>query len=157
VANATRYRFRALGAGDAAEARALLGVFTAAFDEPETYPGRQPSEDYLKRLLGREHVIVLVAMCESGEVVGGILAYQLDKLDQDRREIYIYDLAVAEAHRRRGVATGLIAALRSIALDREAYEIFVQADLVDAPAVALYGKLGVKKTAHHFDIEVRRE
>ncbi len=34
--------------------------------------------------------------------------------------------------------------------------LFVQADLVDAPAIALYESLGTKETALHFDIEVHR-
>jgi hypothetical protein len=32
--------------------------------------------------------------------------------------------------------------------------IFVQADLRDDPAIALYESLGTKETAHHFDIKV---
>jgi aminoglycoside 3-N-acetyltransferase I len=38
------------------------------------------------------------------------------------------------------------------ALDRGICVIFVQADLVDAPAIALYTKLGVLKDVLHFDI-----
>ena len=48
------------------------------------------------------------------------------------REIYIYDLA--DAHRRKGVATGAINALRKIAAGQGAYVIFVQADLEDGLA-----------------------
>jgi aminoglycoside 3-N-acetyltransferase I len=88
------------------------------------------------------------------EVVGGLAAYELDKFEQDRREIYIYDLAVLEGHRREGIATGMIDALRKIAAERDVYVIFVQADLEDGPAIALYESLGTKETAHHFDIDV---
>jgi aminoglycoside 3-N-acetyltransferase I len=89
-------------------------------------------------------------------VIGALAAYQLDKFEQDRREIYIYDLAVDKNFRRRGVATAMINALREEAVRRDAYVIFVQADLVDASAIALYEKLGVKETAHHFDIAPTR-
>jgi aminoglycoside 3-N-acetyltransferase I len=82
------------------------------------------------------------------------LPYELDKFEQDRREIYIYDLAVMERHRRRGVATGLIDELRRIASERNVYVIFVQADTEDDSAIALYESLGTKETAYHFDIEV---
>src|SRR5262249_60774470 len=71
--------------------------------------------------------MAVVAM-NGNEVVGGLAAYELDKFEQDRREIYIYDLAVAESHRRRGVATGLISELRKIASERNVHSIFVQAD-----------------------------
>ena len=90
----------------------------------------------------------------NGEVVGGLAAYELMKFEQERSEIYIYDLAVAEAHRRQGVATALIEHLRKIAQERGAWVIYVQADLVDEPAVALYTKLGVREDVLHFDIAV---
>jgi aminoglycoside 3-N-acetyltransferase I len=113
-----------------------------------------PSDEYLTRLLNKEHFIAVVAM-NGKEVVGGLAAYELDKFEQDRREIYIYDLAVLERHRRQGIAAGMIAALSKIAAERDVYVIFVQADLGDGPAIALYESLGTKETAHHFDIEVR--
>ena len=75
-------------------------------------------------------------------------------MEQARSEIYIYDLAVAEEYRRRGVATALIGALQRIASLRGAWVIFVQADLGDDPAVALYTKLGSREEVLHFDISV---
>src|SRR6516165_9833751 len=104
-----------------------LGVFGEAFGEINTYQQSVPGDDYLTRLLTKQHFIAVVAM-NGKEVVGGLAAYELDKFEQDRREIYIYDLAVIESHRRRGVATGLIGELRRIATDRNVYVIFVQAN-----------------------------
>jgi len=77
----------------------------------------------------------------------------LPKFEQPRKEIYIYDLAVAEAHRRRGIATAMIEELRRIAAAIGAWVIFVQADYGDDPAVALYTKLGTREDVMHFDIE----
>jgi aminoglycoside 3-N-acetyltransferase I len=51
----------------------------------------------------------------------------------------------------------LIGELRRIAARRNVYVIFVQADLEDGPAIALYQSLGVRTTAHHFDIAVPAE
>jgi len=102
--------------------------------------GDQPSDAYLSSLLGKSHFIATAATIHE-LVVGGLTAYQLDKFEQDRREIYIYDLAVNEEYRRRGIATSTIEALRVEAARRDAYVIFVQADLEDAPAIALYEKL----------------
>ena len=51
----------------------------------------------------------------------------LPKFEQERSEVYIYDLAVAVAHRREGIATALIMELKRIASLRGAYVIFVQA------------------------------
>ena len=90
-------------------------------------------------------------------VIGGLVAYELDKLEQVRREIYIYDLAFAIEHRRRGVATGIIKELQRIARDRGAYSIYVRADAMDAAAIRLYESLGTKENVYHFDIPAQSE
>jgi aminoglycoside 3-N-acetyltransferase I len=149
----TRYSYERLAASDAVRLRQILDMFGVAFDNPEAYHHRQPDEAYLARLLGQAHFIAMAALCD-GEVVGGLTAYVLDKCEQDRREIYIYDLAVLEAHRRKGVATGIIGELKRVARERGAFVIFVQADIDDAPAMGLYQSLGKRMTAHHFDIDV---
>lgn len=91
---------------------------------------------------------------EGDEVVGGIAAYELPKYEQARSEIYIYDLAVAAPHRRKGIATALIDELKKIAAARGAWVMFVQADRADEPAIALYSRLGTREDVLHFDIEV---
>jgi aminoglycoside 3-N-acetyltransferase I len=86
------------------------------------------------------------------EVVGGLTAYELPKFEQERSEIYIYDLAVAVEHRRQGIATALIGAVQREAKRRDAWVVFVQADHGDGPAIALYTKLGMREDVLHFDI-----
>ena len=135
--------------------RAMLTMFGHAFEDVPAYCERQPSDEYLTRLLGRDTFIALAAMTEDGDVIGGLAAYVLEKFEQERSEIYIYDLAVAVSHRRQGVATALIEFLRAIAQQRGAYVMFVQADPPDAPAVALYTKLGTREDVLHFDIDVQ--
>ncbi|TGE01175.1 AAC(3)-I family aminoglycoside N-acetyltransferase [Methylobacterium nonmethylotrophicum] len=144
---------RRLGPADIALMRDLNALFGEVFDDPVTYGDAKPDDAYLAALLGREHVAVLVALA-GGTVVGGLTAYALDKAERARREIYLYDLAVAADHRRRGIATSLIAHLRAVAAESGTWVIFVQADPDDAPALALYGKLGLREDVHHFDIPV---
>lgn len=129
-------------------------MFGEAFGEPDTYGAEPPGEQYLRDVLAKEHVIVLVALAQ-GRVVGGLVAYVLDKFERARREVYIYDLAVAAPYRRQGIATSLIERLREIATTLEAWVIYVQADYGDDPAIALYQKLGVREEVLHFDIAVR--
>jgi aminoglycoside 3-N-acetyltransferase I len=138
---------------DVALMGALLTTFGDAFDEVETFGSARPSRRYLGDLLGSDYFIALAAV-KGGEVVGGLAAYQLRKFEQERSEIYIYDLAVAEPHRRQGIATALILELKKIASERGAYVIFVQADLGDAPAIALYTRLGTREDVLHFDIPI---
>ena len=149
----TSIKVQRLGPGDLSSMHAMLTMFGEAFGEPETYGAARPGDAYLRRLLGSERFIALAAI-EGASVVGGLAAYVLDKFEQERSEVYIYDLAVAEPHRRSGIATALIEALKPIAAERGAYVIFVQADPVDAPAVALYSKLGQREDVLHFDIAV---
>jgi aminoglycoside 3-N-acetyltransferase I len=132
---------------------AMMTAFGEAFEDPETYTRARPGKDYVRRLLGSDHFIALAAL-KDGAVVGGLAAYELRKFERERSEIYIYDLAVAFGHRREGIATALIVELKAIGAARGAYVLFVQADRGDAPAIALYSKLGVREDVLHFDISI---
>jgi aminoglycoside 3-N-acetyltransferase I len=135
----------------------MLTMFGDAFDDKDSYNSKRPSENYLKKILGGDTFIALVAL-KNNEVVGGIAAYELHKFEQERSEIYIYDLAVLPAHRREGIATALIEELTNIAAKRGAYVVFVQADTYpeDQPAIALYSKLGIREEVLHFDINIKQ-
>lgn len=135
--------------------RALLDMFGQAFGDVDTYSGNQPDAIYLQKLLSRDYFIALAAL-QDDEVVGGLAAYELQKFEQERSEVYIYDLAVDSSRRRQGVATALIRELKQIARARGAYVIFVQADRGDDPAIALYQQLGRREDVLHFDIAVGR-
>jgi aminoglycoside 3-N-acetyltransferase I len=150
------YEYKQLSGTDIFLLKELLRVFAEAFEDIHTYQSAIPSDAYLQSLLSKPHFLVVVAM-NGNEVVGGLAAYELEKFEQDRREIYIYDLAVSESHRRKGIATRLINELRHIAKQRKAYVVFVQADQGDIPAIRLYESLGIKEDVHHFDIAVVNE
>jgi aminoglycoside 3-N-acetyltransferase I len=147
---------RILGHDDLAAMRALNALFGRAFDEIETYTAEPPDDAYLSAWLARPHVVVIAALAQ-GEVVGGLVAYELEKFERARSEFYIYDLAVAAGHRRRGIASACIRRLQAIAAERGGFVIFVQADRPDRPAIALYEKFGTAEVVLHFDIPVRFE
>jgi aminoglycoside 3-N-acetyltransferase I len=143
-----------LGPGDAEAMEAANQLFGEVFGD-EGYHGPPPGQDHLRRLLADPKFIALVAHV-GPEMAGALAGYELVKFEAERSEIYIYDLAVREEYRRRGIATALIEALKPIARDRGAWAIFVQADPPDGPAVALYDKLGTREAVFHFDIDVSR-
>jgi aminoglycoside 3-N-acetyltransferase I len=147
------YQYRQLSPGDVASFRQLLAMFGKAFDDVSTYQDAMPSDEYLDRLLAKPHVVALVAE-RDGAVVGGLVAYVLDKFERERSEVYIYDLAVDIAHRRKKLATELIQMLKRVAKQLGAYVIYVQADHGDEPAIRLYESLGVREDVYHFDIAV---
>ena len=149
------YSYQQLTPADVPLMKRMLKMFGEAFEDVPAYQHAVPDDGYLASLLAKPHFIAIAAT-ERDEVVGGLAAYVLDKFERDRREIYIYDLAVAEAHRRRGVATSLIWRLIDIAKERRAYVIFVQADRGDDPAIKLYESLGKREDVYHFDIAVGR-
>jgi aminoglycoside 3-N-acetyltransferase I len=140
-----------LGQQDVTRLRAMLSMFGRAFGDSPTYEARQPDDAYLRRLLASDAFVAVAALAD-GQVAGGLAGYVLPKFEQARSEFYIYDLAVAEEYRRRGVATAMIGRLRQYARERGIYVIFVQADCGDDPAIALYARLGVREEVLHFDI-----
>ena len=139
-------------AGEPTDLAAANALFAEVFAEEYGYDGPPPGRAYAERLLANPGFVLLLA--ERGRsAIGAITAYELVKYEGERSEFYIYDLAVIAAHRRSGVATALIGRLGEIAAERGAWVMFVQADPPDAPAVALYDKLGRREEVLHFDIE----
>ena len=151
--NKLAFVIRRLGPADIAAMEAMMTMFGAAFEDMDTYTSARPGAAHTKKLLGNSYFFALAAF-DGEAVVGGLAAYELVKFEQARSEIYIYDLAVDEAQRRKGIATALIAELQRLAAASGAYVIFVQADYGDDPAVALYTKLGTREDVMHFDIPV---
>jgi aminoglycoside 3-N-acetyltransferase I len=140
-----------LTAGDLSLARRALDLFGEVFDDLPSYCANQPDDAWLTELLDDPSFLFQIAL-DRDRVIGAMASYVLRKFEQPRKEIYIYDLAVASDRRRKGVATALIEALRAQARAIGAWVIYVQADHGDDPAIALYTKLGAREDVVHFDI-----
>ena len=126
---------RTLQSGDVATLRGMLEVFGRAFEDIDRYCGNQPRESYLRKLIEGDTLIAIAALAGS-KVIGALVAYELRKIEQEVSEIYIYDLAVEESHRRAGIATAMIEKLKLNAASRSASLIYVQADYGDEPSFA---------------------
>lgn len=133
--------------------RKTLELYSEVFADPDSYSSSPPSDSYLRNLLGDPNFISMAAIVND-QVIGALSAYVLKKFEQERSEIYIYDLAVSEAHRRQKVATQLIRKLQEIAPTFGAWVVFVQADHGDEPAIQLYESLGRREEVLHFDIPI---
>ncbi|CAN1511151.1 RimI Acetyltransferases [Rhabdaerophilaceae bacterium] len=147
------FKILRITAAQVEQMHALLDVFAAAFDDANRYTKARPSRTYLVELLADASFFALVAR-DDASIIGGLVAYELRKFEQECSEIYIYDLAVSEAYRRNGVASALIETLKPLAAARKASVIFVQAEKDDPPAIALYSRLGTREDVVHFDIPV---
>ena len=148
-----KYNVRRLREHDVLQMHQLLDCFSTVFDDRESYSNNRPSDSYLSNLLFRQDFFAIAAFDEE-KVVGGLAAYELTKYEQPRSEIYIYDLAVLEKYRRKGIATLLIEKLVQYAKRAGAWVVYVQADYVDEPAIQLYSKMGIREEVLHFDISV---
>jgi ribosomal protein S18 acetylase RimI-like enzyme len=136
--------------------RELLEVYALAFEDPVSYRSRPPSDDYLRKLLAKDSFLTVVAK-KDDRVLAGLSAYVLEKFEQERSEVYIYDLAVSEGWRRRGIARGLIQHLIALVRSYGAWVIFVQADQGDEPAIKLYESMGTREEVLHFDIDMEQK
>ncbi len=147
------YEIRSLTDNDTALMYDMLDCFSSVFDEPENYAENRPGVGYLHSLLGSGMFVAMAAVVD-GKLAGALAAYELKKFEQERSELYIYDLGVYPEYRRQGIATALIKAIQQEAVKRGAWVVYVQADYEDDPAVRLYSKLGHKEEVLHFDLPV---
>lgn len=138
--------------------QSLNVMFGEVFNDSDSYAAKKPSSSYLKKLLANPTFFALVAV-DGDLIIGGLVAYEFQKFEQQRSELYIYDLAVLETYRRQGIATALIESLKVIGQKRGVYVIFVQSDkgVEDQPAIALYSKIGTCEDVFHFDFAIEDE
>lgn len=143
--------FRQLEPSDVSLMQGVLDCFAVAFEDHENYSSARPDDSYLAELLSDDGFVVLVAL--DGELVAGATtAYVLRKFEQRRNEMYIYDLAVLETHRRCGIATTMLQKLWKLAKAKACYTVYVQADREDLAAVALYEQMAEAADVVHFDL-----
>jgi ribosomal protein S18 acetylase RimI-like enzyme len=94
------------------------------------------------RFLGAADHHILIAY-EGDHAAGFISGVEVTHPDKGT-EMFIYELAVDEPFRRRGVASALIDALRSLALERGCYGMWVLTDEHNDAAIATYvGTAGI--------------
>jgi ribosomal protein S18 acetylase RimI-like enzyme len=118
--------FRLLGPGDEAVVRELA-----------TYAGSGDPE----RLLSDPRSLFLVAL-DGEQPVGFVLAHELPRRHGDASKLFVYEVDVADSHRRRGIATALLGRLAETAHERGIRTGFVLTEPVNEAANALYRSAG---------------
>ncbi len=111
----------------------LLGIYRV---EKESFPDPWPLLAFLPYVLAEE---ALAFVAEEGRIIAFILAFR------EGEEIHVHDLAVAPEHRRKGVATALLACLLSSVKDAKRVRLEVRAS--NFVARAFYAKHGFKEVA----------
>lgn len=148
---------RRLGVEDIALFRGLVALFGAVFEEP-TEP---LSDAYIARLLREDAFVAFAALDSTGSdaelsVVGGATMRVWDAYLSESKHGYVYDLAVAESHRRMAIATRLIEACKKFAVEQGLSAMWVQAEADDEHAVAFYRSLAAEELeVAHFELLVQ--
>lgn len=129
----TAPEIRTLGPGD--EDR--LVAASSLFDHPVTPDGA-------RRFLDRpgHHLLVAYVEDEPAGFVSGVETAHPDK----GAEMFLYELAVDEAHRRKGIARALVNALGEIASGRGCYGMWVSTEPDNAAALATYRSAGAAES-----------
>lgn len=122
-------RIERLGPGDAA---VVLGA-AELFDGP-------PDPAHTDRFLAAGDHHLLMASVD-GAAVGFVSGVETTHPDKGT-EMFLYELAVRPDHRRRGIATALVAALEELARERGCYGMWVATEPDNGAAIGAYRSAG---------------
>jgi len=128
-------RIRRLGPGDEAAVHAAA----ALFDAP-------PREDATRRFLADPGHHLLLATAGDGRALGFVSGVETIHPDKGA-EMYLYELAVDEPARRRGIGRALVGALAHLARERGCHGMWVAVDHDNEPALATYRSAGGREDA----------
>lgn len=99
------------------------------------------SDGYVRGVLANESFWAIGAF-EAGEAIGCITGHELPMTRHERRELFVYDLAVRVEEQRRGIGRQLVESLVTGAADLGINVVFVPADDEDTHALTFYERLG---------------
>ncbi|GGG16564.1 hypothetical protein GCM10010964_01100 [Caldovatus sediminis] len=134
-------RVRAAGAGDAAAVAALAAALNA--EEANEGASRLTPAAVTRDFLGEHPAgLLLVAEAPDGTLIGYATAHMTYETHHAERGLYVGDLYVAPAHRRRGVGRALMAAAAAAGRARGAAHLWWTARSGNAAAHAFYRRLG---------------
>jgi ribosomal protein S18 acetylase RimI-like enzyme len=129
-----------------------VGVLRAAVLEliQEESGWEEPaSVDHLERALGDPSSYFFVGW-DGGRVVGYLSAYRFPAVDHDGFLVYLYDITVHPEHRRRGVGTQLIDALKRQCDEDDVTEIWLGTAVSNVGAQRTFESTGAERSSEEF-------
>lgn len=141
-----RLEVRLLHAGDL---DVLRSVADGVFDDPIHF---ERAAEFLSD--PRHHLVVAI---EDGLVIGFVSAIDYLHPDKPAPEMWVNELSVGEAWRRRGAASALMRELLAYARRMDFRNVWVATEVANEPAVKLYKALGGKAKSDHavvFDFDL---
>ncbi|MBN1918817.1 MAG: GNAT family N-acetyltransferase [Verrucomicrobia bacterium] len=96
----------------------------------------------LRALMASSGMLTLVAETDDGRPAGFVMVGRSSSVFTDQQQAFVYDLAVASAFRRRGIGRLLMEHAEEHARRLKMGHIALMVDMGNAPARALYARLG---------------
>ena len=112
----------------------LIQVFENVFEWENL---KFPTQTHLQKLLNNSNFFVFVAK-NGDKLIGGLTAHVLDRYDNPKPSVYVYDLAVLPNYQRKGIGKKLMATLNEYCDKNGFNEVFVQAETDDLQAINFY-------------------
>jgi tRNA (guanine37-N1)-methyltransferase len=137
TSDAGEVRFMQLGPADEALLRRAAHLFDDPLDETSA------------RLVLAEPRSVLVLAMHGDEPVAFALALEINSVDHARPDLFIDEVGVTEAMRRRGIGRALLREVLAIAATRGCREAWVLAEPENAAALGLYRSLAPNEDAEN--------
>jgi aminoglycoside 3-N-acetyltransferase I len=109
----------------------------------KAFARRDVSLAYMERFLANEANHLIVAEVDNA-LAGFLLAHSLDRLKEEARKLFIYEIEVAEGHRRQGIGSVLIEHALGIAREEQMLSAFVFTNYANAGAVEFYKRTGAR-------------
>ena len=91
-------------------------------------------------LLAADTYLFVVALSETGEIMGRIYAHVLHRLNQT--DLLLYEVDVDEAHQRKGIGKAMLEFMKALINERGYAEMWVLTEGDNKPARALYESAG---------------
>lgn len=101
----------------------------------------EPDTSYVIDFLNNPSNYFIVA-AESGEPIGFVLAYELERLDRPQPMMLFYEVSVLESKRRQGVAKAMINHLKTICQERNILKMWVLTNEANKAAMRTYESTG---------------
>jgi len=106
--------------------------------------------DFLAERIVYNQSVIFAARLDGGEIVGLTQLYRSYCSVELKGLIYLYDLFVAPAARRHGVARALMEAARRYGVEQDACRLQLETAVSNMPGQALYEDLGWERDEEFF-------
>lgn len=123
---------------------ALLASAIQALIPEDERKGSVASDAHLKRALENPACYFIVCLVDSTPV-GYLSAFSFPAIDDDCSQVYLYDIVVDEQHRRKGIGSGMIEALKRQCKKDGADHIWVGTSLENEAAQRTFEGTGAQR------------